>query len=657
MGKININSDDINRILLTELLPFEVPMLFSNEGFYVSVSEGKHKVFFDRIYQLSKANGDPKKYGIPFNYEVIKNSSGDTRELSIIHPYNQLYFVDLYKKYNPLMLNLCSKSPFSLRKISKVAKYYYSPSFVNFDEEDGHKGAEKEIDADIIDFETKYLKSYFTYRPIDLIYKFYDSQQYRRLEQRFNYLLELDISKCFYNIYTHSVCWAIKDKESSKRNARMKSFENEFDKLMQLSNYNETNGIIVGPEISRIFAEIILQQIDVNIYNTLEKANFKIGEDYEIRRYVDDYFIFSNQEDYLFKIKKVIEKELKFYKLYLNSNKTENKSTPFISDITVGKRDLFNVVDKFFDEYIKISKSADDTNVRIIEITEIRKPYYISQNFIKDFQCIVKRNNIKYDLISKDVLREIKKQIVKVISFTNTSPNKNLENLLLLLLDIAFYAYSLNINSNTTFKISQIIILVCKLLNSKEDSLKFTIFSKIVKDTDFVLRNFQRKSKTSLTNIESINLLIAVKKVGAEFQFSNKRIKELFSISDESDYDRLNYFQIVSLLYYVENIEDYGGIKKEIEKTTIKRFVEDIDPFSKSEVTLLFFDFICCPFVSIESKRTVLKKSQFCKPNEPDESVDKIIGEIESQKRWFMDWDINIDLERVLKKKEWGLTY
>ena len=41
MGKIKINKDDKARILLTELLPHEVPMLFSNEGFYSIVTNKK----------------------------------------------------------------------------------------------------------------------------------------------------------------------------------------------------------------------------------------------------------------------------------------------------------------------------------------------------------------------------------------------------------------------------------------------------------------------------------------------------------------------------------------------------------------------------------------------------------------------------------------
>ena len=33
------------------------------------------------------------------------------------------------------------------------------------------------------------------------------------------------------------------------------------------------------------------------------------------------------------------------------------------------------------------------------------------------------------------------------------------------------------------------------------------------------------------------------------------------------------------------------------------------------------------------------------------------IKEITDQEIWFMNWNTEIDLERVLKKKEWGSSY
>lgn len=653
MGKIKINKDDKARILLTEILPYEVPMLFSNEGFYKLVSNGKYNTFFDRILQLSKAGGDGRKYGIPFNYEIRKNIEGDTRTLSVIHPYCQFYFIELYEKYDSLMLHLCSKSHISLRRISKVAKFFYSPDFVY--SEDNHKNAELEVEPDILNIESQYLKSYFTYYPIDLIYKFYDRNEFQRLEQRFNYLMEFDISKCFYHIYTHSVTWAVKDKESAKRNARETSFENSFDKLMQLANYNETNGIVVGPEISRIFAEIILQQVDLNVSKRLEEQ-YKYGVDYEVRRYVDDYFVFSNDPKILETVKKEFQKELGFYKLYLNPTKSDIKTPPFITNVTVGKRELQELLLSLYESLFEI-KEIKTVGVEKLEqvkvLTRIRRPNSISQKFIKDFQCIVKRNNLTYDILSKDIIRFFKTKFTKILKEGELEKDKEVvENLFITLFDILFYAYSLNINSNTTFKLAQIIVLACKYLEKQKADLKHTIYSKISKEADFVLTNFHRKSKTSETNIEILNLILALKKLDDSYGLSVKKLKEILGIDKADGFKRLNYFHIITLLYYIENKAVYADLKKEIENNVEVRFLEDEDPFSKSELTMLFFDYINCPFVDDRSKRKIMQSSGYATSNLADK-----IKEITDQEIWFMNWNTEIDLERVLKKKEWGSSY
>ncbi len=648
MRKIIINKDDKARILLTELLPYEVPMLFSNDGFYNLVSSGKYNTFFDRILQLSNADSDKKKYGIPFNYEIRKNTEGETRTLSIIHPYCQFYFIELYEKYDSLMLHLCSKSPTSLRRISKVAKYFYSTEFVF--SEDNHKNAELEVEPDNLSFESQYLKSYFTYYPIDLIYKFYDRNEFQRLEQRYNYLMEFDISKCFYHIYTHSVTWAVKDKESAKKNNKETSFENSFDKLMQLANYNETNGIVVGPEISRIFAEIILQQVDINVLKRLE-VNYKYGIDYDVRRYVDDYFVFSNDSKILETVKREFQKELEFFKLYLNPTKSDIKTPPFITNITVGKRELQELLLNLYESLFEIKEVEKLEQVKVL--TGIKRPNSMSQKFIKDFQCIVKRNNLTYDILSKDIIRFFKTKFSKILKEGELEKDiEVVENLFITLFDILFYAYSLNMNSNTTFKLAQIIVLACTYLEQQKADLKHTIYSEIFRDAKFVLTNFHRKSKTSEANIEILNLIIALKKLQPSHGLSIKKLKEILGIDKADGFNRLNYFHIITLLYYIENTAVYSDLKKEIENNVEIRFLEDQDPFSKSELTMLFFDYINCPFVDDRSKRKIMQSSGYANRN-----LAERIKEITDQKIWFMNWDTDIDLERVLKKKEWGSSY
>jgi hypothetical protein len=651
MSRVKIDRDDANRILLTEILPYEVPMLFSNDGFYSIVSSNKHVHFFDKLRRIKE------RFGIPFNYEIAKSNNSDTRLLSIIHPINQLPFVEFYKKYDSIIIHLCSKSPFSLRKVTKVAKFCYSPDLVI--EEDEHQNAEVEVEPDVLDFETKIFKSYFIYKPIDLIYKFYERNEYQRLEQRFNFLWEFDISKCFYHIYTHSITWAVKDKETAKKNKSHDSFENKFDELMQQSNYNETNGILVGPEVSRIFAEIILQEVDLHVLKSLDSINLKFGVDYEIRRYVDDFFVFANDEKVLDSIFKTYRKELEFYKLYINPSKTEKRSTPFITNIAVGKRQVKKLVQEVFNEIIESSDSNEDV-VKAIKL--IKNPYSLSQSFIKDFQCIVKQNNLTYDVLNKDVVRLLKRELVSILKDKKLSKDKHaFESFLLMYLDITFYCYSLNINASVTFKVAQIIVLITKFSEDKSEEFKHTVFSKIAREAEFVMTTYHRKTKVSETNIETLNLLIALKKLGTGYLVTEKKIREYFNLQrvdgdtpakEVERFTRLNYFQIITLLYYFGDNTDYERIKKIVEKAVVKKFQMEGDPFNKAEFTCLFFDFICCPFVDIESKKKVIRHSKY-----PTTDIEGEISKIEEPKMWFMNWDPEIDLERVLKKKEWSSSY
>lgn len=647
MGRIKIAKEDKTRVILTELLPYEVPMLFSNEGFYNIVRSNNLHYFTSKINDIYKI-----EYALPFNYEIKKNITGDTRLLSVIHPFIQLNFIELFEKYDSLMLHLCSKSPISLRKLNKIAKFYFSPNFV-FPEEN-LLSPDREVEPEVLDAESQYIKSYFTYKPVDLIYKFYDRNEFQRLEQRYVYLMDFDISKCFYNIYTHSLTWAVKDKESAKLNSRKKTFENKFDKLMQQSNYNETNGIVVGPEISRIFAEIILQQVDLNVLNKLHELKPKFGVDFDIRRYVDDYFVFSNDLNLLEHIKKVVQNELRYYKLYLNPQKGNIKVSPFLSNIAVGKLEikefLIDFYDNLFEENIIDGKQQK-------QIIQINKPYVVSQSFIKKFQSIVVRNNLSYETLSKDCVRFFKTKIVDILKneLKLHSPDRS-ENFILMLIDIVLYCYSVNINTNTTFRVSQIIVLIVKHLEElNRPDIKNSIFSKLYRDCEFILTNFHRKQVKNETSIETINLILVIRKLGNDYQFSPKKIEEYFNIYDDK-LCNLNYFHFITLLFYFNDNPIYDELKKTIVGEIVSRFDTNL-VFLKSELTMLFFDFITCPFVSDTDKIKVVRLSKYVKQGTNEAIVLDEISKIQAEQKWFMNWEVDIDLERVLKKKEWTSSY
>lgn len=651
MSKIKINKNDKFRILLTELLPYEVPLLFSNEGFYKILKKNSFEKYKLKLNDCKLAS----EYTIPFDYQ-IKKAGGGNRKLSIIHPLSQLKFIGFYEKYFSLILNLCSRSSFSIRYPARVAKFCYSPNLV-LSSEDTLKDEDVEVEPEVLNEETKLLKSFFTYKKYDLVYKFFESNEFFRLEQRFKYMLSFDISKCFYNIYTHSICWAIKNKEISKRSARLISFENTFDTIMQKSNYNETNGIVVGPEVSRIFAEIILQQVDLDAQKALDENKVHCGIDYEIRRYVDDYYVFSNNQKLSQKILSIFKEKLEAYKLYINTNKTIEKESPFVHEIAVCRFDIKQILSEFENQFIQVIE--EDNNSYRKELINIYRPLSISKNLIKKIQYTTKKNQLTYDVIGTETIRHLKKILVKVLKEENIDKNsKNFKNFAIIILDIAFFAYSVDTRVNTTYKISQIIVLLCKACSDINEENKHQIYSKIIQDADFIMTNHKRKSDNENVNIEILNLLISLKCLeGDSYLLPQDKIRSLLGVIHKKDTEKLNYFEIICILYYIGNNNQFLSLKNEIKKAILLRYESEIDCFAKSDLTCMFFDLMTCPYIDIKTKRKILKKSKYIPQTTPNTEAISIVEDLASQGCWFMNWGNDIDLERVLKRKEWGSSY
>ena len=61
-----------------------------------------------------------------------------------------------------------------------------------------------------------------------------------------------------------------------------------IDRILQNINARTSNGIVVGPEFSRMIAEILLQKIDMSVHSMLLNMGVVNGEKYNVYRYVDD---------------------------------------------------------------------------------------------------------------------------------------------------------------------------------------------------------------------------------------------------------------------------------------------------------------------------------------------------------------------------------
>lgn len=620
MKKIRIKRDDYWRVLLTEVLPYETPLNFSNYGFFLiakknSISNAPE--YIQDLFKLHKGNL------IPLRYKVAK-STYDYRTLTLVHPIAQLDYVDLYKKYNTLIIYLCNRSKQSLRKPTKVTSSYFWPEDWDLEEDpDANKIA---------------ISNFFTYQKYSRLHRFYESKEFLDLEKRFNRLVSIDISKCFSSIYSHTISWAIKGIEHAKANRRSTSFESDFDKLIQRSNYSETNGIPIGPEASRIFAEIILQDIDLRIQQS-------IGYDkqYEIRRYIDDYFIFTNNEADENEILRIIREELEHFKLYINESKTESMERPFITrkSLSISRiKDYLKTVEDslFFDGKKK---------------EHIKKLLQLSRRnaLIKDVKFIIRDNRDTFETISTYLIKVIKSYIRRLISFSrflkaNDDYQDAVEKALLALIDLVFFIFRMDIKVNNTYLISEIAIDLRRGTDKWRHETKFRIFDKVYRCTLEVL---QDSRSHVFDGVEALNLIIALREYPKTYKLEEATLIECFSSEGKLV---LNYFRCAVLLYYIRNESRYSNLKKAI-ITHIEESlgVDKYGPRS-TENFLMFFDFLSSSYVPIATKRKVVQAiSSFIEhKNMSQQDIEDVIDFIK-ERTWFTDWNAADKLDFLFLKK------
>ena len=663
------------RVVLSEVLPFEVPITFSNRHFCNFLTKNKVGVSgntiswsnpdasFEIIIKLlfgfdkdtpvdnRRIEFKAKEFKtIPFNYK-ISHKDKDFRELTIIHPKNQLAVIEFYDKYKELILYYCSISPFSIRKPHKMAKFSYYKDRTHIEKlayDHEHKIAEE------FDKEYENLKTFFAYKDFSNIYKFYESYRYHRCEKKYNKMIKFDISRCFDSIYSHSITWALINKEIVKDKIKLskETFGGQFDSLMQNLNYGETNGIIIGPEFSRIYAELIMQKIDFNVFHKLKKKELFFKIDYEIFRYVDDFFVFYNEDNTKDKILTEYRHQLKEYKLFVNDSKTIILEKPIITEITIAK---LNIADLFNDNLnFKVSEKEKEKESSKNDEIEKKYSFYVSANkLITRFKTIIKEANISYKDVLNYTLACIDRKTLRLIKIYSDIEDKReqegkVTKAILELLDFTFFIYCVSPKVNTTIKLCLILsklIKFAKIKGNFNHDNKHFIFKKIYDDIFLVLR---KNKNSEYTQVETLYLLIALKELGREYRLDETVLCKYFEV----DLDKrtctynLNYFSISVLLFYIENKVRYNKFKDVLKEHIKKKFemVPKENRLKTTELTILLFDLLSSPFIDRDFKSDLLDIYEITDENEQNQVAD-------NERYWFAKWD-NFDFMKELEAKK-----
>ncbi|WP_406870282.1 antiviral reverse transcriptase Drt3b [Thioclava sp. 'Guangxiensis'] len=660
-SRVRLNRADKWRVVLTDTSPFEVPIIISNDGFYknlhnVATKSAHFQELFDALLLV-----DDGSYTIPLRYNIVKDSRS-VRTLSLLHPRGQVMLADFYHKYEELICEYSGRGPFSIRAPKKVGGSFFVPSSVQ------GKNHYKNSTVDTVDLDrlVRNPASYFAYSGFQRLYKFFASSDHIRLEKKFRYQLSLDISKCFDSIYTHSMAWATRGKEEAKDNTHALSFGNQFDKVMQRLNHNETSGICIGPEVSRIFAEIILAKVDQNARKNLEMRSPPIrdGVDYECRRYVDNYYVFSNDLVTVEQVEHELSLALQEYNLHLNIGKRELNKRPFYTKKSLVIDEINKSLGAHWEKLFE-SVSLAASGKRVLQPKYIYKYRSLFGKFTREVKAACFSSELGYDAVANYVIGAVRRKAIDIadgyddlIALENSPVvDRNYRQMFFFLLDVGFYFFTLHPTVASSLRLSHAIVRAAQHLQEhdpegfdilKEASLRWT--SQLASAPSFE----GLFSKKSVIPIEILNILVSLQQFGCDGQLEH----ELISLA-KLDGKSKGYFELVVKLFIYGDRPAFSRQRNEIWSSICDRISSEKYLGRNSEAVHLFFDSLACPYLD-KAKRAELLRASWSRIGTVSKGItvaesEALIDEIQEQ-NWFVRWD-GIDLLNMIEKKELSSVY
>ncbi|EOH4447333.1 hypothetical protein ACLQWO_000782, partial [Campylobacter coli] len=156
---------------------------------------------------------------------------------------------------------------------------------------------------------------------------------------------------------------------------------------------------------------------------------------------------------------------------------------------------------------------------------------------------------------------------------------------------------------------------------------------------DEIYHLLKRNKTRKYSHNQNLYLLINLKEI-KNYKKLDFNILEAIFLNEE-----MNYFDIVVVLYYIENNPEFKKIKDQIKEKILKKY-EDFND-KNTELTLLSMDIFACPFLDRNFKIKILE----CCKIEKKAMQDFIINFSMKQKFWFVKWK-NINILKELEEKK-----
>lgn len=326
---MDLNNIERNQLdyFLTDVLPTELSDRFTYIYFYkylISKNKDIQSMIRHQIKAKNDNNSDILFSGskswcsMPLKYTIMKQLHSE-REISLLQPIAAVELFLFISTYQKEILSILDKNAiFSLRYHKRNNELVYKntkKSVIKY-----FSDLQSETDKEVLE----QTGMFFDIGPFKSIAQFTSSEEWFLLNSKYKFFIRTDYKSCFDSIYTHTFNWIIGKDVNDTKKFNNGSIYSSIDRILMNINARTSNGIVVGPEFSRMIAEILLQAIDREVYSRLLNQGTIAGINYNVYRYVDDIFIFAQSEKLANIVVDLYAEVARKYLLQLNETKLYN---------------------------------------------------------------------------------------------------------------------------------------------------------------------------------------------------------------------------------------------------------------------------------------------------------------------------------------------
>lgn len=631
-SKFNRQKSDF---LLTDLLPYEKGNHYTHRYFYEYLQS--EKKMLNNLYMQVKREDtffDNKWHSSPLKFTISKKEEG-FREISLINPLGLLESLTFIHLFESDILNIIhNKKDFSSRKANRINSLTYkkdnNQTVYYLD-----KNSKNQL---LISLESS--GTYFKHYPFKTITQLINSKRFIYSRDKFNLLLTIDIQDCFQSIYTHSYKWLLTNKTYDSKNlSGSTSLYSNIDTFLQNLNGSKTNGILVGPEISRLLADFLFIHIDQQVIERLAEKNIIYKSDYIIYRFVDDYFICSKNEETQSIIKDVITDQLKQFQLKINEFKVSRLGKEdALNDWLLEVSPVIEMVDKIF----RNGKVRPESNESILtEVFGENAPAFfeVAASFYESLERKKYNRKIKYiDLRSKVILiiksTKEKSLVCSYILSTilrkiegNKQSDLSLNMELNEFVTFLFFIYSTHINYSSTQKIIRILSL---LIEQNQEEIKETVERNLERFEEDIFTKFPNDWVDLLLFFANYQINISYNLVG--------KITDIF-VSNENPVN-LAALCLLAEAEFINSTNIVKKVNKIVEHKVEKIIWED---FFQDELGWWVYIFFSYPKLNKSLKQSIINKLNNVKSNlksiPSDNAKSMVLDFLLNNNKHFVEWD------------------